>query len=403
MSENLSGEKLGAEMRHVRSFLLAIAVALVPAIANAAPAMTTNPDAYNYQFESNPQAAIRSARERVAAGDLPGAIKQLATYVAAHPKDADPARLLGDLYYRAGDLASAELVYRHILEDSAYDRETHNRLGAVYATQNRVDDAISEYNKSLPGTDAVPDLVSLHARKGDLSSYIAQVQREGSLGPTNPDAQHSLGSLYLSQHDYGNALKYFMRELDLMPDSLAGLNQAGVAYMDMGDYARAFTLLNRCLLKDPANYACTVNLAAGNLETHNYNRGRGLLDRAQSLEPEHPEIMVNYGYLQDALGDWKTAVADYVKALSISPYSRDAYLNLGIDYAQHHLFDLAESALLKGLTVAPQDAALHYWLGRTYQEQSKRDLAVKQFEAAAQTNDTQVANLAKLRITQLSH
>ncbi|MBV9973645.1 MAG: tetratricopeptide repeat protein [Candidatus Eremiobacteraeota bacterium] len=389
--------------RILRSFIVAFAFSFLPAVVNAAPAVTTNPDLYTLPFDSNPQAAMRSARERVAAGDLGGAIKQLATYVNAHPKDAEPARLLGDLYYRAGNLSSAELVYVRVLEFYPYDRETHNRLGAVYATLNRVDDAISEYNKSLPGTDAVPDLVQLHARKGDLPAYVAQVEREGSLSGADPDAQHSLGSLYLSMHDYGDALKYFLRELDIVPDSLAGLNQAAVAYMDLGDYARAFALLNRCLLKDPANYACTVNSAAGNLETRNFDRGRQLLERANALEPEHPEILVNYGYLQDALGDWKGAVADYVKALAISPYSRDAYLNLGIDYDEHRLFGLAESALLKGLTVSPQDGALHYWLGRTYQDQRKVELAVKQFQAAASTNDTQVANLARLRISQLSH
>ncbi|MBV8363983.1 MAG: hypothetical protein JO193_05405, partial [Candidatus Eremiobacteraeota bacterium] len=54
-------------------------------------------------------------------------------------------------------------------------------------------------------------------------------------------------------------------------------------------------------------------------------------------------------------------------------------------------------------TVSPQDGALHYWLGRTYQDQRKVELAVKQFQAAASTNDTQVANLARLRISQLSH
>lgn len=384
------------------SWLVVAGCLSVAPVAAAATSLTTNPDAYTLPFDSNPQTAMRSARERVAAGDLLGAIKQLATYVAAHPKDSDPARLLGDLYYRAGNLSSAELAYSRILEFFPNDRETHNRLGAVYATLNRIDDAIREYNKSLPGTDSIGDLVSLHARKGDLATYIANVQREASLGPADPDAQHSLGSLYLSMQDYGNALKFLLRELDMVPDSLPGLNQAAVAYMDLGDYSRAFALLNRCLLRDPTSYACTLNIAAANLETRSYDKGRTLLDRAQTLEPEHPEIMVNYGYLEDALGDWKLAVADYVKALAISPYSRDAYLNLGIDYDQHRLFELAESVLLKGLTVAPQDAALHYWLGRTYQDQHKRDLAVRQFEAAAQASDPQVARLAKLRISQLT-
>ncbi len=233
----------GTDMnKKLRSLIVAFALAFIPAVAVAA-GVTSNPDEYTLPFDSNPQAVMRSARERVASGDLAGAIKQLATYVSAHPREAEPARLLGDLYYREGNFSSADLVYHKILEFFPYDRETHNRLGAVYATTNRVDDAISEYNKSLPGTDAVPDLVSLHARKGDLPAYIADVQREASLGPSDPDAQHSLGSLYLSLHDYGNALKYFLRELDIVPNSLPGLNQAAVTYMDLGDYEKAFTLL----------------------------------------------------------------------------------------------------------------------------------------------------------------
>lgn len=377
-------------------------VLLLPSAAFAQTHQVDPTDTYVTKgFESDSAQAMEQARESVAAGDFKSAVHNLSIYVAAHPTERAPARLLGDLYYRQGDFQTAERVYRSILLNVADDRETHNRLGAVYATENRIDEAIAEYTKSLPGTDSIADLVALHLRKGDLPVYQASVERDAESMPSIPSLQGDLGSVYLAEHDYARALVYFLRELDLSPNSILGLNHAAIAYMDLGMYDKAFELLNRCHTKYPSEYSCTLNLAAADLETKQYGKGKTLLDRAEQLEPEHPEINVNYGYLSDAQGNWKTAISYYIKALQISPYSRDAYLDLGVDYEQHHLYDLAESALLKGISVVPTDGALHYLLGRTYQDQKKRDLAVEQFQAAFHSDDPVVATLAKVRISQM--
>ncbi len=81
---------------------------------------------------------------------------------------------MGDLYYRQGHFDRAESVYRALLARNAHDKETHNRLGVVYATENRVDDAIEEFQSALPGTDSIRDLVLMHVRKGDLPRYEAR-------------------------------------------------------------------------------------------------------------------------------------------------------------------------------------------------------------------------------------
>ncbi|GAC1653655.1 MAG: hypothetical protein NVS9B12_03790 [Vulcanimicrobiaceae bacterium] len=381
--------------------LLAAVLAVLPAAAFSQTINNRPPDILGGGFESDPQTAMKSARERVAAGDFSGAIKSLATYVAAHPADIGPARLLGDLYYRQGNLAMAERVYRQILQGSPADRETHNRLGAVYATQNRVDDAILEYTRSLPGTDSIANLVELHQRKGDLSKYRTTLERDASNNPSDAELQGELGAVYLAQNNDGLALQYFLKELDLNPGSLLGVNHAAMAYMNLGLYDKAFELLNKCLAKSPYDYACTLNLAAADLETQHYDAGKALLDRALMLEPEHPEININYGYLADARGNWKEAVTYYVKALAISPYARDAYLNLGIDYQEHKYYELAESALIKGLTLVPDDGELHYLLGRTYQAQKKHDLAMRQYQAAFASADPRVTTLARVKISEL--
>ena len=111
--------------------LLAVAAALVavplgPAFAGETTIVTGAPAA-------NDPAILDAARAKVAGGDTKGAIAGLAPYVADHPRDAAAGRLLGDLYFRVPDFAKAERVWKALLAIDSNDRETHSRLGALYA------------------------------------------------------------------------------------------------------------------------------------------------------------------------------------------------------------------------------------------------------------------------------
>jgi len=350
---------------------------------------------------SNPQGAVDAARERVAAGDLDGAIRELATYVSGHPGEIGPERLLGDLYYRHGELARAEEKYKHILTYAPKDKETHNRLGSVYATENRVDAAIDEFDRSLPGTDSVPDLVRLHIRKGDFGQYKNEREKAAIDYPTDPDAQLELGQVYLAVHETDLALRYFRRALDEDPASLQALNDMGRAYLDLQDYDKAIDAFGSCLGRDPNNYACADNLGATYLESKRYAEAANVLTIAHRLQPERGEALVNIGYLSDVNGDWKRAVTYYVQSATVYPYAPEAYINLGLDYNQHGYYELAQSALLKGLAVAPEDGRLHFVLGDVYARQGNQAMAAAQFKLAADSYDPAVVSLAKERVAAL--
>ena len=184
-------------------------VVLTGGRASAQAKMVTDPSMFQPVFVSDPQGAIRAAREHIAAGDLGGAVKGLEIYVVSHPGEIAPERFLGDLYYRQGRFDKAEAVYKHILAYNPGDRETHNRLGVVYATQNRVDDAIVQFNKALPGTDSVADLVAMHLRKGDLAQYRKEMQDEADAQPTDPDIQAEMGQIFAALHKPAERARLF--------------------------------------------------------------------------------------------------------------------------------------------------------------------------------------------------
>ena len=385
----------------IRPVLLAAilcAITCAPAFATPTVHMNNSDLITPDQFPSDPQGAIRSARERVAAGDLDGAIKGLEIYVAAHPTEIAPKRFLGDLYFRAQRLADAERTYRAILADTPKDRETHNRLGTVYAVEGRVDDAITQFDLSLPGTDSVPDLVALHERKGDLATYKAHMIAVAEQSPESADLQAELGQIYAALHDPGSAQLQYMKALRLDPTSLTALNGLGLAYLDLHDYHNAEAQFRACLVNDPFNYSCMDNLGAAQLEAGELNGAELSIIAAHRLAPERAEALVNFGYLADARGNWHKAVSYYVQAITVYPYSREAYVDLGVTYEQHGLNALAQEALVKGVAAAPDDGRIRYLLGRAYEAQGKTDLAAAQYRAASESLDPDIARIAQERL-----
>lgn len=389
--------------RFVLIFAAAVAVGLLPNTASAQTVDQTLDPHYKIDLPSDPVAAMNTARDRVAAGHLEGAITGLQSYVSNHPGEIGPERLLGDLYFRKTDLALAEATYRHILTYSPNDKETHNRLGSVYATENRIDEAISEFNHSLPGTDAVPDLVHLHMRRGDLAAYKHELELAASEYPSSTEAQSEIGEVYETIGQPEVAERFFKRALDDDPGNLIATNNIGLAYMDEKRYSDAIRSFTFCLVHDAYNYGCKDNLAAVYLHESLWGQADVLLQQAHALAPERPEALVNMGYLADARGDWKKAVVYYIEASTVYPYGADAYANLGVTYNEHGLYQLAQAALIKGLAVAPEDGRLHFILGETYSHQGNLAMAAVQYRAAALGSnlDEWTKRTAQQRVTAL--
>jgi tetratricopeptide (TPR) repeat protein len=349
-------------------------------------------------FPSDPKGAVQATRERIAAGDMTGAIQHLAAYVAAHPGEIEPRRFLGDLYFRTGQIDRAATVYQAILKMAPGDKETHNRLGTVYAEENRVDDAIAQFNAALPGTDSVDDLVELHQRRGDLGAYEAQVEQMAHDYPNDSAIQAELGQVFAAIRQPAEAAIYYRRALDNDVDNLTAINGLGLALLNMHQYDDAISEFHRCLQIEPSLYQCHDNLAATYLESGRLDEGKAALDAAYKLEPERAETFVNYGYLADMQDDWQRAVSEYAKAIELYPYLREAYIDLALDYERRHLYVLAQAVLIKGIASVHDDGRLHVLLGDAYEAQGDRSDALAQFELGEKGSDPDAVSIATQRV-----
>jgi tetratricopeptide (TPR) repeat protein len=346
-------------------------------------------------------AVLDAARAKVAAGDTKGAIDGLAPYVASHPSDAAAGRLLGDLYFRVPDFAKAEKVWKALIAVDPADRETHSRLGSLYAAQDRINDALYEFQQSLPSRTGYAGLVMAHKRAGDLKEYMSRLQTDTEQHPFDIGRWSELGMAQRALHHYDQAYDAFAHVVAIRPSSCGARVDVANALVDLGRIDPAIAHLKSCLSTDPNYYPAVVNLGEAYLEKNDMTTARPHLDRALTLRPEGPEALVDIGYIYDAQGDWKTAVSYYNRAIRADPMRPEAYIDLGYDYNEHRLFPLAEAAYIKGLAVSQDDGRLHYMLAVTYNLQGKIALAREQYRHAIASEEPIIVHAAKAELALL--
>jgi tetratricopeptide (TPR) repeat protein len=382
--------------------LLAIAQPFARSSALAQAIHADSGDALAGQgFASDPAGAVERARKSVAGGDLSGAIATLALYVAAHPREPDPARYLGDLYYRKGDLGASERTYRAVLAILPGDAQTHDRLGGIYAAEDRVVDAIAQFQRSLPESSAYGHLVELHRRLGDLAGFEHQIRAQADADASDAAAAYAMGTILNAEHRPAEAIPYLERALLASGTSCPALSELGVAYADVGRGAEGERTIERCLSYDPDNYPANVFIGTVFVAEGKIAQARASFERANRVRPEGPEALVDLGYIEDLDRHWDAAVGLYLRAIALDPLARDAYVDLGCDYRDHRLFALAESAYLKGLSISPDDGRLHYLLAVAYVDQGKRDLARAEYRAATRSDEPEVALAASHDLSEL--
>ena len=138
-------------------------------------------------------------------------------YVPLHAQDTDAARFLGDLYYRIPDYHNAEITWKAIVARLPNDRDTHNRLGSLYAAQDRIGDAIAEYEKSIPSRGGFAGLVEEHRRRGDLAQFEAQFARNADDTPLDVRAQSFYAGILRAMRRFDVAQQYYERAAALAP------------------------------------------------------------------------------------------------------------------------------------------------------------------------------------------
>lgn len=174
--------------------------------------------------------------------------------VAQHPDDARLRDALGNAYWMRDNAGMAEREWRQVLAQSPDSVATLVHLGALLASQNRLDEATLllrraiELNPSYPGAHL--NLGIALAQKGDLLSAREELRTAARLDPSSFEIYNMLGRVSYDLRNARDAEIEFQKSVDLQP-SLGAYLYLGKIAMDRNDFSHAAQQFRKALELNP--------------------------------------------------------------------------------------------------------------------------------------------------------
>jgi len=173
------------------------------------------------------------------------------------PSDANPRLALGNLYYRRGDIATAEQTFQAALALAPDLPEIHNNLGVIFASQGAYDRAIAAFERAL------------------------------ELEPGNPVTESNLAFSLQALGRNEEALARYLAALALGDHQASTPANMAIAYYETGQMAQAADAARQALAAGGRRAPAYAVLGAVALES----------DRPEAaLAPLYHALMVDPGY-----------------------------------------------------------------------------------------------------------
>ncbi len=284
---------------------------------------------------------------------------------------------MGDLSLECNDVKSSLECYKRAYETNPADREVLIKLATINQTYfpENVDQTIDYYNSLLEfGIDSDKiyyELGHLYLSKSDKIHAVAAFKLAEELNPENPYYNNSLAYAYVKAELYDDAIEYYQRAIKLNPDSewtSIVCHALGAIYAEIKEnYQAAEATFNAGMVLDPNNVDIQLSLgdlfmAQGDLDKAiktycdaiavdplNFmtyaKTGLALWEKdylEEAIVAFHKSIELNADFeiaqnnlgvvYLDGIGDPKTSLEYFKKAIDINPNYTLAYFNLARAY-----------------------------------------------------------------------
>jgi tetratricopeptide (TPR) repeat protein len=333
----------------------------VEAYSRASGVCAENPRGRSAKAASRPEDAYAVGfRERPAAPDFPSIehgcgqpVAALLRRAVAYETMKEPKKALADLdeAVRLKPDGAPGLSARGILESKlGMDKEAQDDLtravrlnpkdpatlvarGSFFARKAKPQLALADFDAAI---EADPKNAEAYNGRGalranvtaDLDKALLDVLKAVELAPREPGYRFNLGMIRLKNKMYLKAVEAFDAALDLKGPAARVLEQRAEAKFQLGDHVGAKLDIESALEKDPKNPSIYVTLGSMRLRARAYEQAVRDLSQALHLDDGLAPAFIDRGLAFGALGQLKSAAADFRRASELTPRSREVWTDL---------------------------------------------------------------------------
>jgi predicted TPR repeat methyltransferase len=188
---------------------------------------------------------------------------------------------------------------------------------------------------------------------GDLPSAEKIYRRILQTDPRNENALHLLGVISLQEGDLEEASKLIKMAIKVNPDFPAAHNNLGTVHMEMGhpeDGAESFRRAIDCQADFALAHYNLGNAYRGMKQS---DEAVASYRKAITLNPGYVDAYNNLGILLNTLGQFEEAVGCFNKVLALNPEIADVHFNLGNTLRDLGRLDAAAENYSRALDLDP--------------------------------------------------
>lgn len=198
----------------------------------------------------------------------------------------------------------------------------------------------------------------------------------------SPQAWCAIGNSFSHQRDHDQALKCFKRATMLDPDFAYAFTLQGHEYVANEEYDNALDAYRHGIKADPRHYNAWYGLGTVYDKMGKLEEAEQHFRNAAMINPTNAVLICCIGLILERSNDAKTALVHYERACSLAPQSVLARFRKArvLMKMKEYKFALTELRVLKDL--APDEANVHYLLGKLYKILHDKANAIKHFTTA---------------------
>jgi tetratricopeptide (TPR) repeat protein len=277
---------------------------------------------------------------------------------------------------RKGDLASAEQIYRSVLQrfpknkraiDGIKALKHHNpepAQTAIQPTQNQINTLISLLNQ------------------GQLTKVIQHATALARMFPNAIAPYDFLGIAHMGLQNYEDCIACYAKALQIKPDFAEAHNNLGAALKALGRLNEAIASYKNALRHRPDYAEAQNNLGIAQQETGLFADAIASFEAALKIAPDYADAYFNLGSAQKEIGALPASIASFKKGLQIHPDNAEAHNHLGNAFQEYGRLDEAVISYQNALKVDPGFARTHLNLGSIAKAQGRLGDAVENYKAA---------------------
>jgi tetratricopeptide (TPR) repeat protein len=290
-------------------------------------------------------------------------IEQLEQAIRLSPTDERSRLTLARVLEDAGEAERAERLLAETVQTIPSSATAHSRLGRLYASSSRIEDAAREYEAAV--------------RIGALSGAAPLLLE--------------IGDLYRRALDSERAAAAFARAVALRPNDVVGHRERGRALLQLERPDAALVELAAALLVSADDYESLSLIGQIDLEAGRHARAARVLTRAIAIDPDKPEAyytlataLARSGQVDEAARHRETFARLQARALEDQRHTFESGTSR-LDaraLTEKKEFERAAAAWTRIVADAPAVAANHAGLAAALAGRGQLEAAAEEYEKA---------------------